>query len=176
MKTFSQLKQRIFESGEHTTGGGFGDRGAPLGGVVSAIKDYGTGNFDLHLDDNLNRVNAFLGAFFQREFVDVNPEMGVLKTKLNMLGLDFDYAVNSSVAERLGTLKEGPNVYEVKRFGGTFGKDVSTPHDEFETTDGFPGGISYKLHMNLDLGENGLYRVNAKIMRQADANDGVSEA
>ena len=179
MKTYQELKQRIFESGEHTFGGGFGDRGAPKGGAVSAIKDYGKGTFDLHLDGNMNRVNAFLGAYFNREFVDVDVELGPLKTKMNMLGLDFNCSKNSTQpgpGNRIARLEEGPNKYSLTRFGGTFGKSLDTPFDQFEHTDGFPDGLSYSLNLNVDLLENGLYKVHANIMKQAAVNDEVDIA
>tara|TARA_Y100000593_G_C4285014_1_gene324959 strand:+ start:694 stop:1233 length:540 start_codon:yes stop_codon:yes gene_type:complete len=179
MKTYRELKKQIFESGEHTFGGGFGDRSDPYVRATSAIKDYGKGTFDLHLEDNINRVNAFLGAYFNREFVDPTIEMGSLKTKLNMIGLDIDCSSNTNSpgpASRLNRLQEGPNIYKITRFGGTFGKSTDTPHDQFEETDGFPDGMSYNLNLNVELRENGLYKINGNIMKQAATDDGVETA
>ena len=165
MKTFSELKQRIFESGEHTFGGGFGDTHYH-DGARSAFKDYGSGTFELEKDDNLERVNAFLNSFFRREFVDYKQQLGTLKTKLNLIGLDFEY-------EKGTELKEGANVFPVNRWGGTFGKNLDTPFDEFEVTNGFEPGMSYMLNMNVQKGNNGLYRINAELVRQADGS-GIS--
>ena len=69
MKTFKQLKQTILESGEHTYGGGFG-QSFYHDGARSAIKDYGKGTFEIGEDDNIDRVNAFLKSYFNRNFTD----------------------------------------------------------------------------------------------------------
>lgn len=168
MKTFKELKQRIFESGEHTFGGGFGDTFVHTQ-ANSAAKDYGHGVFDLCMDDNMNRVNSFLNAYFKREFQDYGTTLGPLKTKLNMIGLDFDYDRNTK-------LREGMNRFEMNRFGGTFGKTPQTPFEEFERTNGFPDGVSYFLEMNVNPGMNGLYRINARLVRQADRDNGISDS
>ena len=160
MKTFAELKQRIFESGEHTFGGGFGDTHYH-DGARSAFKDYGSGTFELEKDDNLGRVNAFLNSFFKREFVDYKQQLGTLKTKLNLIGLDFVYDKNTQ-------LREGMNTFPVNRWGGTFGKYIDTPFDEFEKTNGFEEGVDYNLNMSVEKGNNGLYRINAEIVRQAN--------
>ena len=162
MKSYKDLKQKIFESGEHTFGGGFGDTFVKTHGD-SVAKDYGSGIFDLCQDDNMNRVNAFLHAYFRREFVDYGTQLGPLKTKLNLVGLDFDYNKNTK-------LREGVNRFELNRFGGTFGKNIDTPFEEFERTNGFADGTEYFLEMNVVPGMNGLYRINAKLVRQASDN------
>jgi hypothetical protein len=158
MKTFKELKQQLNESGEHTFGGGFGTSGYK-DSAISAVKDYGSGTFELGQDENLNRVNAFLNAFFQREFVDYKDQMGGLKIRLNTIGIDFDDAKPC--------LNEGPNRFMLNRYGGTFGKNISTPHNEFERTNGFNDGMEYVLQMDVNLGENNLYKINAKIVREA---------
>lgn len=162
MKSFTELKQRIFESGEHTFGGGFGNS-FYHDGARSAYKDYGKGTFDLCSDDNLNRVNSFLHAFFNRDFPDYGTQLGVLKTKLNLIGLDFDYDKNTK-------LREGSNNFELNRFGGTFGKNLDTPFEEFERTNGFEKGVSYRLNLDVNRGRNGLYRIESEIVRQADGD------
>tara|TARA_Y100001972_G_scaffold104800_1_gene131945 strand:- start:2504 stop:3007 length:504 start_codon:yes stop_codon:yes gene_type:complete len=159
MKKFSQLKQELSESGEHTFGGGFGDTFVHTN-ANSIVKDYDKGGFPLSADENLNRVNAFLNAYFKREFVDYGIQLGQLKNKLNIIGLDFDYDRNTS-------LREGFNKFSLNRFGGTFGKNIDTPHGEFERTNGFEEGVDYNLNMNVTLGENGLYRIEAKVVREA---------
>ena len=167
MKSFKELKTNIFESGEHTFGGGFGDTFVTTNGD-SVAKDYGSGIFDLCADDNMNRVNAFLGAYFKREFLDYATQLGPLKTKLNIIGMDFDYDKNSKI-------REGVNRFEMNRFGGTFGKTVNTPFDEFERTNGFEKGVDIFLEMNVMPGMNGLYRINAKLVKQASGY-GISDS
>lgn len=162
MKKFSQLKQELSESGEHTFGGGFGDTFVHTN-PNSIVKDHDKGNFPLSADENLNRVNAFLNSYFKREFVEYKGQLGQLKHKLNIIGLDFDYDKNT-------VLREGSNRYSLNRFGGTFGKNINTPHEEFERTNGFEDGVDYNLDMNVILGENGLYRIEAKVVREASGS------
>ena len=168
MKTFKQLKQQIVESGEHTFGGGFGDTFVTTRGN-SAVKAYGKGVFELDSEDNIDRVNAFLKTFYSKPLDDYKTNVGVLKSKLNLLGLDFDYDRNTQI-------QKGSNSFELKRFCGSFGKSPTTPHDEFETTNGFPEGQSYKLNMNIGIGDSGLYNVDAEISRQADVDNGDTES
>ena len=167
MKSFKELKKQLLESGEHAVGGGFGDTFMKTN-AISAIKDYGKGIFDLGEEENLNRVNAFLNAFFRREMVEYKPQLGVLKAKLNIIGLDFPYTKETE-------LREGMNVFPLTRFGGTFGKTPTTPFDQFETTNGFENGVNYNLVINVNSGDNGLYRADAKVVREASASGEPTE-
>jgi len=166
MKKFKELKQRIFESGEHTFGGGFGDTFVKTN-ANSAFKDYGKGVFELDKEDNLDRVNAFLKTFFNKAISDYGPELGVLKSKLNLLGLDFNYDKNTK-------LTKGPNTFELNRFGGAFGKSPTTPHNEFDRENGFPEGMAYNLNINVGMNNSGLYDINANIT-QTGMEDGDTE-
>lgn len=168
MKTFKQIKQLIAESGEHTYGGGFG-QSFYHDGARSAIKDYGKGTFELGEDDNIDRVNAFLNAYFRRNFSDYQTQLGPLRTRLNMIGLDFEYDKNTK-------LEKGENKFELSRYGGTFGKSPTTPHDEFETTNGFPDGQSYTLVIDVSLNEKGLYTLEGKVVGKIDDNNGDDES
>lgn len=168
MKTFKQLKQTIMESGEHTHGGGFGQT-FYHDGARSAIKDYGKGTFEIGEDDNIDRVNAFLKSYFNRNFTDYQTQLGGLKTRLNLIGLDFEYTKNTK-------LQKGSNSFELSRYGGTFGKSPTTPHNEFEKTNGFPDGQSYKLNMNVGLNEKGLYSIDANIAGSLNDNNGDDDS
>ena len=85
-----------------------------------------------------------------------------------MIGLDFEYDKNTK-------LREGVNRFEMNSFGGTFGKNLDTPFEEFERTNGFGKGVDYFLEMNVMPGMNGLYRINAKLVRQA-SDDGTRDS
>ena len=161
MKTFRQLKKQLIESGEHTTGGGFGDVFVHTN-ANSAIKDYGSGTFELSQDGNINRVNAFLDSYFRSPCTEYQTKLGMLKSKLNIIGLDFPYNKNTE-------LREGMNRFELTRFGGTFGKTPQTPFDEFETTNGFPEGESYSLVIDVNSGESGKYQIHARVVREAES-------
>jgi hypothetical protein len=61
--------------------------------------------------------------------------------------------------------------FKLKRFGGVFGKSPTTPHDEFETTDGFDGilnGDHLLLTVTLEEAPSGLYKLNAQIIKQSN--------
>jgi len=168
MKTFRELKKTIVESGEVTLGGGFGDTFVKTN-PNSALKDYGKGVFDIGEEDNMKRVNSFLNAFFKNPVDDPKAQMGMLKAKMNVIGLDFECNKSTEV-------REGTNVMKLTRFGGTFGKSPDTPHDEFETSDGFANGASYNLVLNVGTDQSGLYNVDAKVVGQENESNGESEA
>mgnify|MGYP003131567423 CR=1 FL=1 len=167
MKTFKELKNRITESsGEHTFGGGFGDTFVKTN-PNSAIKAYGKGIFDIGKEDNLKRVNAFSNAFWKGIKDEPNAHLGVFKTKLNLLGLDFDYDKNTM-------LRDGQNSFELSRLGGAFGKSPETPHDEFDNENGFENGDSYNL--NINMGDvNGTCDITANVVK-SEGIDGEFEA
>tara|TARA_R110002051_G_scaffold221954_1_gene285567 strand:+ start:494 stop:1000 length:507 start_codon:yes stop_codon:yes gene_type:complete len=167
MKTFKQLKEQITESsGEHTFGGGFGDTFVKTN-ANSALKSYGKGIFDIGKEDNFQRVNSFASAFWKDKRDEPNAHLGVFKTKLNILGLDFKYDKNTS-------LRDGENNFELSRLGGAFGKSPETPHDEFDDENGFANGDSYNLNINLGT-NNGLYDITAGVVKQAEGVDGDTE-
>jgi len=168
MKTFKELKRRITESsGEHTFGGGFGDTFVKTN-PNSAIKAYGKGIFDIGKEDNLNRVNSFTNAFWKDKKDEPNAHLGVFKTKINLLGLDFKYDKNTE-------LRDGQNTFELSRLGGAFGKSPETPHDEFDDETGFDGGSSYSLNINKGTA-NGLCDITAEVVKQSEGVDGEPEA
>jgi hypothetical protein len=158
MKTFKSLLQNITESGE-VVDGGLSFR-QPQTGTRSAIKDHGKGLFDLNSDANIRRVNAFLEAYFSKECLDLPQSIAMLRAKLNIIGFDFEYDGKEQVSESEFS-------FRLFRYGGTFGKSLDTPIEEFETTDGFEEGVKYMIKFNIEEGK-GLYRVNAEVVQEAD--------
>ena len=154
MKTYNELLQNIHE-GEYGDGGGFGigDPGSSYG--RSAYSDAG-----IHRTESpaqLKRLNAFINAFTQKEFLDPRAALNMLRAKLNIAGLDFKFDMSES-------LEDGSTSYRLYKFGGTFGKSPDTPHNEFEVTDGFEEGKSYALNVNVVDVPSGLYRFEAKVL------------
>lgn len=150
-KELNTFLTALFES-EETTGGA----------SRSAHSDYG-----IHRVENpeqLGRLNAFLSAFTQREFIEPKAAVALLRHKFNTIGLDFDWNASSN-------LQDGNNTIPLNRYGGTFGKSLQTPYAEFETTDGikeFNNGKGLNLNLNLSTGEDGLYKLDAKISESSD--------
>jgi len=132
------------------------------GASRSAHSDYGVHRVDN--PEQLGRINAFLSAFTQREFIEPKAAVATLRHKLNTIGLDFEWNASSH-------LQDGNNSIPLNRYGGTFGKSLQTPYAEFETTDGikeYNDGKGMNLNLNLSTGENGLYKLEAKIIESND--------
>lgn len=165
MKTYNELLQNIHES-EYGEGGGFGIGDPSDSHGRSAYSDAGI--YRTESPAQLKRLNAFISAFTQKEFLDPRAAMGMLRAKLNIAGLDFKIDMAES-------LDDGTTSYRLYKFGGTFGKSLETPHDEFETTDGFEEGKSYALNVNVIDIPSGLYKIDAKIVESSsfDVEDEV---
>jgi len=174
MKTFKDLTNQIglHESGggEHTFGGGFNNINQ-LTHSISALSDEGV--YNIQRKSQLNRINAFLDAFSRKEYINPRGALGMLRAKLNISGLDFDFNNISDFSE------EGQNRFPINRFGGTFGKTVDTPFDEFETTDGiseYNNGKGFDLVVDISTTANGAYKINTRLEETSgDAKEPESE-
>jgi hypothetical protein len=159
MKTYDQILQKINES-EYGDGGGFGigDPGDSHG--RSAYSDAGV--YRVESPAQLKRINAFINAFTQKEFLDPRAALGMLRTKLNLTGLDFriDKSVEVTTENKS---------FELTRFGGTFGKALDTPFDQFDETNGFADGKKFALNIKLVDVPNGLYKMQANVTEVTDS-------
>jgi len=158
MKKYKELKQQLTES-EVQDGGALG--GFPTQRTGSAHSDYGVHRLDS--SEQVQRLQAFLAAFTGREYLEPRAAISLLRVKLNLAGLDFDFSNKTNL--EVGST----NILPLKRFGGTFGKTPTTPHDEFETTDGFKELLGHGLNLivSIIVAESGLYRLDAKIQGAA---------
>jgi hypothetical protein len=154
MKKYKDLKKQLMES-ELQDGGALG--GFPTQKTQSAFSDYGVHRLDS--SEQVQRLQAFLSSFSDRDYLEPRSAISLLRVKLNLAGLDFDF--NNKVNLQLGSV----NIFPLKRFGGTFGKTPTTPHDEFETTDGFKELLGHGLNLvvSVTVAESGLYNLVAKI-------------
>tara|TARA_R110000824_G_scaffold137333_1_gene301411 strand:+ start:729 stop:1322 length:594 start_codon:yes stop_codon:yes gene_type:complete len=159
MKTYDQILQKINES-EYGDGGGFGigDPGDSHG--RSAYSDAGI--YRTESPAQMKRVNAFIKAFTQKEFLDPRAALGMLRAKLNITGLDFPL-------DKKVELNTENTSFKLTRFGGTFGKAVDTPFDKFDETNGFADGKAFALNVKLTDGPNGLYKIEANITEVSDS-------
>lgn len=158
MKKFQDLKQKLVES-EYTEGGGFN---AAYDGTTnrSATSDFGVHR----VEDPTQRarLNAFLQTFSQKDYLDPRTAIAMLRAKLNLVGLDFQFNPNVPL------MPDAEIRFPLTRFGGTFGQSVG--HDlstGFEVTDGiseFNGGKGLQLVMMITrTGASGLFRFSARI-------------
>jgi hypothetical protein len=154
MKRYKELRKQLNES-ELQDGGALGgypsDRGAR-----SAFSDYGI--YRVENEEQLKRIKAFINAFTSREYLEPRAALSLLRVKLNLAGLDFQFDAKTDL--KVNT----PMTLKLTRFGGTFG--TSPTHDlskGFEVTDGFSGsGLS--LIVNIIDSESGLYVLDIKVV------------
>jgi hypothetical protein len=163
MKSFQELKKNLVES-ENTEGGGFN---AAYDGTTSrsAASDYG-----IHRVENSTqrtRLQAFLNAFSSRDYLDPRSAIALLRAKLNLAGLDFDFHPG------IPLLVDTPIKFPLTRFGGTFGLKIKDGvvdqgiHDEFERTDGISqhnGGRGLALNVMIsNTGNTGLFKFTIRL-------------
>ena len=131
---------------------------SPLGVGVrtsNAVEDSALGAHNIDNPDVLKRVNAFVGAISEREFIKPQHAIDELREKLNRIGL------NVSAVDMNGD--SGKVTAEVKQFGGRFGKDT----DGSDIND---DGISHrkegglKLEVSYETLKNGTSKVYAKLV------------
>ncbi len=106
----------------------------------------------------LRRINAYVGAIANMEYMLPEHALNKLKEKLGRLGFSF-----GQIPEM--TEKSGSFDLPLSMLGGRFGKDIDTPHDEFINDDGISnkieGGLALKIQYEM-LG-NSSCKVFAKI-------------
>lgn len=159
MKKFKQLKQQLTEDA-YMDGGALGQWPTP-NSTRSAFSDFGVHRVEHN--EQLKRLEAFISAFTSREYLEPRAALSLLRVKLNLAGFDFDFNKKTTIST------DTPITFNLKRFGGTFGKLPSTPHNEFETTDGFEdilGGDHLVLNVIVKNNPSGLYKLEINIVRQ----------
>ena len=149
MKNFKELienLQNTITEREDTPGGGFGR---------SAFSHFGVHRVDD--DDQVNLLNAFLDTFSAKETLDPRSTLYKIRHRLNTAGLDFKF----NPTDQLNL--EGMNQFLISRNGGTFGKSLDTPFDEFEVTDGLPDGVNMVLNVIVETMPSGLYAMKIRL-------------
>ena len=149
MKKFKELVEKLQElivEREDTPGGGFG-RSAHSHYGIHRVED----------DEQIGRVNSFLNTYSTKETLDPRSTLYKIRHKMNTMGLDFTFSPKDELN------LEGMNQFSVTRSGGTFGKSLDTPFDEFETTDGMPDGISMTLNAIVETMPSGMYAMKVRL-------------
>ena len=160
MKKFKQIL-KLLES-EAIDGGGFSNPFQPSKTTRTAASDFGVHRVEN--DTQLNRVKAFLSSFTGREYLDPRGALSLLRAKMNIIGLDFDFTPKT----KLMASPEGPNTFKLTRFGGTFG---TTPEHDlnngFLVTDGiseFNGGKGLQMVVDVIITPNHLYKFDISVI------------
>ena len=142
----NKINELVENAGEHTFGGGLyiGDPQGRLG--PSVLTDKGTHN--LQMPRHIDAINAMLYSLSSRDYIDPDGVLGVVKNKLNLVGLDFGMPKKS--------LSDGLNMLELVQYGspqlGVYGQN---PYDDVNKTGFSQGdGIKEKLGYSLALSVN----------------------
>jgi|TARA_B100001094_G_C17962257_1_gene686049 hypothetical protein len=147
MKTF---KQHIKEDHQ-------GKYGAGQVGTTTSVspEDSNIGAHNIDNPDVLKKVNAFVGAVGNQEYMNCEAAVNQLREKLQTIGLSFEVP---AIKEDKGTIN-----LEVTQFGGRFGKDI----DGSDIND---DGISHrkegglKLQVQYETLSTGTSKVFAKLV------------
>ena len=106
----------------------------------------------------LRALNAYVGAIANMEYMLPEHALRIMREKLSRIGLSF-----GSIPEM--TEQSGSIDLPLVLFGGRFGKDTDTPHDEVINDDGIShmveGGLALKIQY--EMMRNNSCRIFAKI-------------
>ena len=106
----------------------------------------------------LRALNAYVGAIANMEYILPEQALTKLRSALDRVGYSF-----GAIPEM--TEQSGSFDLPLVRFGGRFGKDTDTPHDEVINDDGIShmveGGLALKIQY--EMMKNNSCRIFAKI-------------
>ena len=106
----------------------------------------------------LKTLNAYVGAIANMEYILPEHALNRLRNSLSRVGFSFGQVPDM-------TESSGSFDLPLTRFGGRFGKDTDTPHDEVINDDGIShmveGGLALKIQY--EMVGNSSCRIFAKI-------------
>ena len=109
-------------------------------------------------DDVVRKLNSVVGRIFAEDQFDPESRLTLCRSALSKIGLTFDNY--PSMSEESGSFN-----LPLTLFGGRFGKDIDTPHNEFLEDDGIShkveGGLS--LNISYEMTETNQCRLRARI-------------
>ncbi len=109
-------------------------------------------------DDVVRKLNSVVGRIFAEDQFDPESRLTLCRSALSKIGLTFDNY--PSMSEESGSFN-----LPLTLFGGRFGKDIDTPHNEFLEDDGVShkveGGLS--LNISYEMTETNQCRLRARI-------------
>ena len=129
-----------------------------------SVENDNVGIFDIANPESLQKVNAFVGALAEQEYVQPDAAVHQLAMKLGTIGLTY------SLPKIEGN--NGKTVVEVSQHGGRYGKTPANSNgpmskgDEIEDGDGIShrkeGGL--KLEFKWEKQSNNTYKVFANLI------------
>ena len=124
----------------------------------SRATDNGLNPSEIQNPKVLRALNAYVGAIANMEYILPEHALTKLRSALDRVGYSF-----GAIPEM--TDASGSFNLPLVRFGGRFGKDTDTPHDEVINDDGIShmveGGLALKIQY--ELMKNNSCRIFAKI-------------
>lgn len=134
--------------------------------------------------ESLNRLNAFLGAAFNKSYIVPSNVLNQIRTKLQSVGLMFDYRMPpaktgadnrtqlASTTNKRGPIDEiGEGIYEfpLVYLGGSYGRYPTDPGYEPYHSDNISNkvGTSLVLCVQIMANQNGTYHVAAKVVQKS---------
>ena len=124
----------------------------------SIATDNGVNTSDVQNPRALRALNAYVGAIANMEYILPEHALTKLRNALDRVGYSF-----GAIPEM--TEASGSFDLPLTRFGGRFGKDTDTPHDEVINDDGIShmveGGLALKIQY--EMMRNNSCRIFAKI-------------
>ena len=131
--------------------------------ALNSAEDDNLGLFNIHDEKVMQRLNGFVGAIAQQEYMQPDAAMKQLQNKLNIVGLSFKEPKIDS--------DKGNATVEVMQFGGRYGKTPESSNGpmsqgkEIEDGDGIShkkdGGL--KIEFNWEKQNNNQFMVSASL-------------
>ena len=130
--------------------------------ALNSAEDDNLGLFNVQDERVMQRLNGFVGAIAQQEYMQPDAAMKQLNNKLNVVGLNF-------VEPKIESDKGNATV-ELNQFGGRYGKTPENATDSTKGKDIEDGdGISHKrdgglkIEFNWEKQENNQFKVFASL-------------
>ena len=130
----------------------------------SSVEDDNLGLFNVEDPDSMQKLNGFVGALADKEYLQPGAAVEQLAMRLGTVGLNFTLPKIDS--------DKGNTTVEVNQFGGRYGKTPENSNwpmsvgDEIENGDGIShkkeGGL--KLEFNWEKQSNNTYKVFANLV------------
>jgi len=92
----------------------------------------------------VKKINAIIGSYVIEDLIDPMAALTRIRGSLNNLGLTYPAVSDDMMVEQSGSMN-----LPLTLFGGRFGKDTDTPHDQFINDDGLSNGVEGGLSLNI---------------------------
>ena len=115
---------------------------------------------DISDDVVVRRLNSFLGNISNMEHMMPEQLVYTLRNRLETIGISFPKVDNSVFNEDSGEVS-----MPLSQYGGRFGKDLDTPHNEFLNDDGISHVVEegLSLHISYEKTDTNQCRLRAHI-------------